>query len=168
MPRIGIAFIIVLAGLLQLSPCRAVQVLTEVESGKIVDKTQWLEPDKRLRLTLKNDIPNHWFLFALRGVKDKTLTIEIAAQNSIHGSYPWKDVQPVMADQIDTSDPLLYDEAAYQAKNGRLPWRRIENATYDEKARVLTMQVTFLADEATIALKYPAPISYVEQRLKQL
>lgn len=168
MQRITIALVIALSSLLQVSVCRAVEVLTEIESGKIVDKTQWIEADKRLRLTLKNDIPNHWFLFALRGVKDKTLTIEIAAQNTIHGTYPWKDVQPVMADQIDTSDPLLYDEAAYQAQNGRLPWRRIKNATYDEKARVLTTKVSFDRDEATIALKYPAPISYVARRLQQL
>lgn len=146
----------------------AVDVLTEVESGKMVETVTWIQPNQHVRLVLKNNIPNHWFLFALKGVQNKTLTIEVVGQNTIHHSFPWKGVQPLIADSLDLSDPVLYDEVAYKQQYDRLPWRRIENATYDEQKRTMTMQVHFDRDVATIALKYPCPVSYVDQRVQEL
>lgn len=146
----------------------SVTVLPDVESGKIVEKVDWVQPDQHLRLTLRKGIPNHWFLFALRGVKGKTLAIDIVGQTTVSPDFPWTGIQPLVADTVDLSDPLLYDEQAYQQRYGHLPWRPVLDAYYHSKTRTLSLQAHFDADEATIALTYPCPVSYVENRLRQL
>ena len=153
-----------------LSPaaCGDIEVKTDVESGNIVEEVTWLRPQKRVHLLLKKDIPNHWFLFSLKGVKDKTLTIEVQGQTTMHSFDAWQEVRPFVADTGDISDPLLYDEAAYQKRHGKLPWRRLTDARYDREFRTMFITQTFTSNEATIALKYPCPVSYVESYLSEL
>lgn len=145
-----------------------VAILPDVESGKIVDSVEWIKPDESVRLTLQNKAPSYWFLFGLCGVKNKTLTIDVVGQSSANGHFYWAETQPVVTDTLDLSDPLLYDELGYQQQHGSLPWRHILGSHYDRDTRTLSMKVHFNTDEATIALTYPCPVSYVEKQLKRL
>lgn len=143
-------------------------VLPDVESGRSVEKVEWVKPDQTVRIILKDGIANNWFLFAMRGVKGKTIAIDVVGQETIQGNFPWSRVKPYMADTCDLSSPLLYDEPAYQQHYGHLPWQTISGARFDSKTHTLSLQAHFTTDEATLALTYPCPISYVENRLLQL
>lgn len=145
-----------------------IEVVTDGESGSIVEEVTWLRPQKRVHLLLKKNIPNHWFLFSLKGIQDKTLTIEVQGQTTMHSFDAWNKVQPFVADTGDISHPILYDEVAYQKRYGKLPWRRMEGARYDKEFRTMIITHTFSSDEATIALKYPCPVSYAASYLNGL
>lgn len=151
---------------LDIWPSGRLSVLTGVEGGAIVESVEWLEPDRRVHLTLFPDVPNHWFLFALRGARGKSVEVEVAGRQTIHGSFPWSGVQPVMADAADISRPDWYDASG--ARVTPQPWRRIGNARYDAKSRTMAFTVEMVRDEATVSLKYPCIPSYTEARLAAL
>lgn len=163
--RVG--FLCIVAALFKAPPAAAFEILPDVESGKIVERVEWVVPGRHARLILRNQIPNHWFLFGIRGAQGENATVEVVGQETVHDSFPWKDVQPVMADSADISDPQLYDEEGYKRLTGKYPWRRIEKAEFDG-SKMMTLQIQLSGDAATIALKFPCPVSYVEKRFAEL
>ena len=73
----------------------------------------------------------------------------------------------MLTDSADLSAPRLYDEEGYRRLTGKHPWRRIENARFDG-SKTMTFQIQLSGDTATVSLKFPCPVSYVEKRLREL
>jgi hypothetical protein len=145
-----------------------VEVVTDGECGGVVGAVEWVRPDAHLRVTLKDGLPNHWFLLSLRGVKGRKLVIEVVGGKTVHGGFPWKGVRPVVASAAGDglSDPALYSDARSQSA-----LRDADKAEYDEKTRTMRIEHAFPADgpdSATVSLRAACPPSYVEARAKQM